>query len=260
MGNPSLWFGGDGVLPLRSLAILTGAGEQTVYRASLFVIGETPAVVWSLWGLGLVSAIAMTVGFGGRIAVAVAWGMVLSAVHRIPMLTGLSEPVLTMGMVYLLIGPSTARHSLDARLRRKRLGYDPRVEPSTAATISLNLIRLHLVFFYAVMATTQMRHATWWDGEALWTMIASTETRWIDLTSLGASPFLVNALTHGIVAFELLFVLLIWRPALRPLLLAASLPFWVLIGTVSGLFGFALTMGLLGVAFLPPSKNPGAAA
>jgi len=254
--DPNVWFGADGILPIRSLLVLTGAGEQTVYRATMFVAGETTGLVWVLWFFGLLASIALTIGFGGRIAALAAWGTTLSVVHRIPMMTGLLEPILTMALLYLAIGPATARWSLDAWLKRRRAEREEdragQVALSSWSTLATRLLQVHLVFFYVVMASTQMRHATWWDGEALWTMLASTDTRLFDLTWLGASPFTLNAATHAVVGYEWAFALLVWNRTLRPAMLAGSVLLWGLIAVASGLLGFALGMLLLGAAFLEP--------
>lgn len=249
--SPMEWLGQDGLLPIRSLQRLTGASEQTVYRASLFLVGESSAAVWGVWSLGAAVLAAATLGLGGRLMVAAAWVMVLSLVHRIPMVTGLAEPVLTMAWLYLIVTPATAVWSLDARLRARRNEpiYRRRPLESSWATIGTRLLQLHTLFFYAVMAATMMRHATWWEGEAVWTMLASSETRMFDLSALATWPFVINALTFGIVGFEIAFLSLIWQPLLRPALVVGSFIFWAVVAVISGTIGFPLAMAVLGLVF-----------
>jgi hypothetical protein len=64
---------------------------------------------------------------------------------------------------------------------------------------------------------------------------------------------LVNAWTHAIVVFELLFGILIWvRPA-RPLLLGLAVVAWGLLALVTGQVAFCAMMVIANMCFLPPS-------
>lgn len=247
--NPLLWFGPEGLLPMKSWMMGTGADELTVYRPSLFMISESPALLWTLSLLGLGSAFAVMLGWGGRISVAIAWVMTLSAVHRIPMFTGLAEPVFTMALLYMVIGNSTARFSLDAWLRTLKENALP-LQPSSLNTLSTRLLQLHLVFFYLVMVTTQMRMNPWWDGLAVWTMMAGTERRIIDLSFLGPYTYVINALTYGVVLGEWAFVLLVWNRLLRPVIILMSVLLWLVLLFTSGMVEFSLAMLVLGAVFI----------
>lgn len=247
--NPLLWFGSEGLLPIRSWFLGTGANLQTVYRPSLFLVSENPGYLWFLTIAGLLAAIAVMVGLGGRIAVIISWILTLSAVHRLPMFTGLVEPIFTMSLMYLAIGNSTARFSVDAWLRARK-GDAPKLKPSSLNTLAERLLQLHLVFFYLIMVTTQMRMNPWWDGLALWTMMAGSERRLIDWSFLGSFTYLINALTYGVVLGEWGFALLVWNRLLRPAILGMSAVLWLVILLSSGMVEFSLAMFVLGAVFI----------
>ena len=247
----ALWFGPAGLVPMETLRALVGSETQQVYRLSWFYFSESPTVIAMIYFAGLLAILAHTVGIGGRWSTLIAWTFVLSAVHRLPMMAGLMEPVLTMSLLYLAIGPTTAFYSLDRWLKKRR-GKDVPPKSSSLTTLALRLVQLHTLFFYVVMASTQLRHTTWWQGEALWTMLASSETRIADLTFLGNYPFVLNFATQGILLFEILFPILIWNRTLRPLLLMLSIVFWLIIGLATGMPLYALLMASLGFAFAAP--------
>ena len=247
--NPLLWFGSEGLLPLKSWGIGTGANIQEVYRLSLFLLGESPVYVWFLTIVGIASALAVMLGVGGRISVLIAWVMMLSAVHRLPMFTGLVEPLLTMALPYLVIGRSSDRFSLDAWLRSRQ--ETPKVlKPSSLSTLSLRLLQLHLLFFYLVIVTSQMRLNTWWDGLAVWTMMAASERRMINWEFLGTYTYLLNVITYAIVIAQWAFILLIWNRLTRPLVLAGSIVLWSAVLLISGMVEFSLMMMVLGAVFI----------
>jgi hypothetical protein len=251
----NLWWGEDGLLPLTTLRTLVGAGSQSVYRFSWFYAGESLVIIGSLWCLGLIAIVLHTVGLFGRISTLLAWSFVISTVHRMPMIAGLMEPVLTMALAYLAIGLSNRQGILTGRLFPKLTLKPSSPLGDSLSRVSLRLLQLHTLFFYLVMATTQLRHDTWWEGEALWTMLAASETRPFDLSWLGTAPLALNLMTQAILVFEIAFPVLIWKVSLRPLLLGLSGIFWLVLALSSGLLLYCLLMFLMGLAFWPEPSN-----
>ena len=121
--------------------------------------------------------------------------------------------------------------------------------------LAIRLLQVHALFFYVVMFSTQLRSDTWWEGEAIWTLMASSETRTLDLTLLGKTPWLLNLFTHGLLIFEIIFPILVWNKKLRPLLLTLSTIFWLFLGLTSGLLLFCLAMLSLSLAFWPETST-----
>ena len=254
----SLWFGEKGVLPLSTLETLIGTGSRSVYRFSWFYLGESLLLTSCLWMLGLIAILLHTLGIFGRLSTLISWSFVISTVHRMPMLTGLMEPVLTMSLAYLAIAaPQLNTKKLNTQ---KRLLWRGKQTPTTPLDLSLNrlairLLQVHALFFYVVMFSTQLRSDTWWEGEAIWTLMASSETRTLDLTLLGKTPWLLNLFTHGVLIFEIIFPILVWNQKLRPLLLTLSTIFWLFLGLTSGLLLFCLAMLSLSLAFWPETST-----
>ena len=74
-----------------------------------------------------------------------------------------------------------------------------------------------------------------------------------DMTWLAWHPWLLNLLTHVCVLWEVSFCVLIWRPRLRPLMLAGAVLLHVGIGACLGMWTFALIMLVGCTSFLPRS-------
>jgi hypothetical protein len=242
------WFGRDGMLPIGIVQQLVGAESGVVFRPSYFYIFQDAAFLWLLHAVGLAATLAMTVGWKSRWSSMASLAVVLSYVHRAPMLTGQMEPVLCFAIFYLCFAPTGARLSIDAR-RRPLL---ERCETAWAANFSLRLLQIHVAALYLLMATTQLASMTWWQGDALWWLSAYSESRLIDATSVLHRPYVFSFLTHLVVGVELAMTLLIWLRPVRPFLLIVSAAVWLLLALLTGLVGFALLMVVVNMAFVPP--------
>ena len=102
------------------------------------------------------------------------------------------------------------------------------------------------------MGLSKLAGQVWWEGAAVWVLISQVRSRPIDLTFLREQRFVLEAWTHAIVAFELVFPVLVWKPLLRPLLSGLALVMWILLALLTGLAGFCLVMLVASAAFLPP--------
>ena len=132
-------------------------------------------------------------------------------------------------------------HSLGADAARSSLG----------ANVSIRLIQLHGCALCALSGLTMLSGQIWWSGEAVWWLIARPDSRLLDLTWLHSSIYLINLWTHAIVAFALVFPLLIWKRDTRPLLVVTAAVVWLSVGVLTGLMAFAASMIVASVAFLP---------
>lgn len=241
------WFGPDGLLTADNAQRLMG---PAAFRFSPFLFTDSPANLWICHIVGGIILLAFTAGLFTRLANVLALCVVLSYVHRAPMLIGPFEPVLTMVLAYLCLAPCGAFLSVDRWLRQRRPeAAEPK--PSLAANISLRLIQVHLAAFYLLMGLTMLAGQPWWSGEAMWFLVARTESRLVDLTFLSAHPFAINVWTHAVVAFELLFGVLIWNRLARPLLLVLAVVVWVPLAFVTGWLAFFAMLLIANLAFAP---------
>lgn len=244
------WFGPQGLLP----AATAGELNSESYRWSYLSLSDHPAWLWTAHGIGLLILALFTAGLWTRVSSLLSLIVVLSYVHRGTILAGEIEPVLTMLMLYLCLAPAGTWLSVDS-LRERRAAGEHRSDLTISAAVSTRLIQLHLAGFYGMMGLSQLASEAWWSGEAVWWLMAHTESRLVDLTSLHSTPglYLVNAWTHGIVLFELAFGLLIWNRLARPLVLFLSIGFWLSILPITGLVGFCLLMLSANIIYMEPA-------
>ena len=265
----AVWFGTGGLLPRGVVEQLTGATQEgsfgprpLIVRWSYFNWIDNAPLLWTAHFAGLAVVLAFTVGLFSRVSGALSLVVVLSYVHRAPMIVGQFDAVLTILLLLLWWAPTGSRWSLDRWLARRRAApatkgpgrlVDSGEPLSVAANISQRLLQVHVAALYLLMALTQLAGQVWWAGEAVWWLMARTESRLVDLTALSGSMYLVNLWTHGIVLFELVFALLVWNRLARPLLLASAIVLWVPLALLTGEVSFCVLMLVANLAFLPPA-------
>lgn len=206
-------------------------------------------------------AAAFTAGVATRATGVLTLVALLAYFHRLPILAGHAEPVLIFLVAYLCLGPAGAYGSLDRLVARRRVqpGDPPLAppQPSYWARISLRLIQLHLAAFVAMMALAKLNGDAWWDGEAIWHLLARPRSRPLDLSALHGHELLVNFWTHAVVYFELAFPVLIWNRLARPILLALGAIVWLTLALVTGQWQLGLALVAASIAFVPSETYRG---
>ncbi len=238
-------FGAGGWLPTSAVAQLEGT-----LRPSYLNFLSTPTELWVAHALGGLVLLLFTVGLFTRVTSVLSLIVLLSTVHRAPMLTSQVEQVLAYLVAYLCLAPAGASWSLDALFRRKRAPDLLRTASSlcVAATIAVRLIQVHTAIVYGVMGLSQLMGA-WWASMGIWWLAARPESRLVDLT--GWHPYLFQVWDYATVLFELAFAVLVWNRLARPLLLALSVPIWLGLALVTGAVPLALAMLVAGLAYVP---------
>jgi hypothetical protein len=252
------------------------SGFWTVdYFSYLSYVGN-PTALAVLHVAGLAVLLAFTVGLFTRVTSILSLVVVLSYMHRAPMLVSQVEPVVAMTLFYLCLAPCGACLSIDALWRRYRGvpgaergqagSMSPGVSPappqphipepqSPWATLATRLLQIHVAVLYFMIAMAQLAGGAaspWWDGGAVWMIASRPEMPLVNMTWLAGHPFLIDLWTRFIVCVELAFPLLVWHRALRPFVLAVAAIMWGSLALLTGLTTFCMMMIVASLAFVPP--------
>ena len=249
------WFSRDAFLSQANIRSLINADPESPFFHFSYFSYLTPLEAAIAHWVAIGVAVLFTVGAFTRITGAITLIALLSYIHRMPIVVGHTEPVLVFLLAYLIIAPSGALFSVDAWLaarRRAPIGKRPD-EPSLTAGIALRLIQVHLAAFVAMMGMSKFYGDAWWDGIAIWHLLAQTHSRPLDLTFLRRNEYLLNFWTHAVAYFELAFPVLVWPRLTRPIMLALAIGIWLSIIIASGLLLFGLLMIAASLAFWPAS-------
>ncbi len=248
-------------------------GADGWQSATLVRTFQSDQFAWSFWwwtphGLHLTAhlvclAILALFMFGAFTPVTsvLAYLITISYSSRAPMANYGLDQINGLAALYLAIGPSGSRLSIDRwRLRYRAareqfaLGLEPvvaPVEPSSRANLALRLVQVHLCVIYVFACLSKLQGESWWNGTAIWQAVSNLEYQSRDVTWLAWYPWLVNLLTHVTVAWEMTFWALVWRPMLRPFVLAVGTAIHLGIGAFMGMWTFGLAVIFAYVAFIP---------
>lgn len=197
-----------------------------------------------------------TLGLFTRVTSIAALVIVISYVNRVPTaLFGLDQ-INGMLTLYCAIGPSGLAYSLDSLIRRWRRP-DRVVVPSLGANVAIRLIQVHMCVIYFFAGIAKLQGETWWNGLAMWYSFANREYQTMSMTWLAEHPFVINAMTHLTVFWEIGFCVLVWNRLSRPIVLLLAVVLHAGIGICLGMWTFGLIMLVGCAAFVPPAMVRG---
>lgn len=241
------FFGSNGVQPLDVIRDFHG-GRSVSF---LFYVPDEwlPTVHWSC----VVVAAMFCLGIGTRVTSVLAWMITISYSQRVPVANFGLDQILGLLCMYLAIGPSGDSLSIDAWFRHRHVPLLPR-PPKASARMTLRLIQIHVCVIYFWAGFAKLKGDSWWTGEALWQVIANQEYQTLDLTWMASVPWLPYLIAHVTVAWEVFFCVLIWVPALRPLMLLMGTLMHVGIGAFLGMWTFGLIMTFAYFSYSDPVR------
>jgi hypothetical protein len=242
------FYGEDGILSRAARLEHWGMGNL----ASIWdlVAGSAPAGA-ALFALTAGAALALVVGWHSRIAALVCWLAVQGFVIRMPAVATGGDLLLAALLLWSLFLPLGARASFDA-LRRPPA--DRPVAITSAATAAL-LIQVAAMF--CMTGGAKLVDPAWRAGDGVYYALHAEFYTTPLADALRAQTWLLTPLSHAVLAFEVLGVLLVvspWRRDATRLvyvggLIAMNLGFWLCLKV--GIFSWvAMTAALV---FVPGS-------
>ncbi|MGD8861213.1 MAG: HTTM domain-containing protein [Myxococcales bacterium] len=203
-----------GVLPRELLTRLSAHGVW-----SLHMLDGGPALQVALLGAMGLSGLTLAVGWWARSSAAVAYLLLVSAMHRNPLIEHAGYSYLALLLLWMAFVPSAAVWSVDAwRARRRGAGLP------AARVVGLGTVALFLQpwLMYTMVAWSKLQYAPWHEGRAVYAMLHKTHYvrelgKWA-LTVPGFVPFA----TYATVVGEILIAVLWLSPVRRALARTAA--------------------------------------
>jgi len=243
------WFGPAGMISPELLA-----AWRSPFAASLFDLATSPAALWLGYIAGGLVLFALTIGLATPLTAPLGALAFTTLLHRGPMLVGPADDVAAVILWCLAIGRSGDALSIDRLIREWRGGAAPCATIRTR--IALGLIQVHAAVIAAAAVLAQLKGDVWWNGTAVWWLAARVDSRLVDLTgTFLASEYLMNLVTHAIVAFEILFAAGLWFLAARRVVAPLGILAWPLVGVMAGEPLWGLAMAVLTVGCLPSGQR-----
>jgi hypothetical protein len=207
------WFG-----PQSWITAETIHQAETGLRLDLFsVIPQTAAWVEALFWVFLLAAVTLTLGLGTRVSSVIVFLGLNSMNQRMPLILHGGDIFLRSAAFFLIFASPSVVLSLDARLHTLPMRkVTPYISPWP-----LRLIQAQLGILYLASFCFKIRGSTWRNGTALYYALHLREVRQFPVPHFVYQPSLLRLGSWSVLAFELLFPLLVWfRPFRKPVLIA----------------------------------------
>ena len=243
------WFGPAGMIP-RDVA----AEWRPRWGVSLYDAATTSASVTALFAATVVAFSCLVVGLGSRLAAVAGAVLWASLLHRGPMLAGPADDCLSVLLWCLAVGPCGGDLALDRMLAARAGRAPPAATPW--ASVALGLLRVHASAIVLAAVLAQLKGDAWWNGTAAWWLASRAGAVDLREAYLG-SEYLMNLVSHAIVAFEILFAVGIWFTPVRRTVAAVGLVAWPLIGLLPGEPLWGAAMAIFAVAALLGKPDTG---
>lgn len=246
------FFGHHGVQPLEAV--------KRVYASRLvfsFWFWLDEQYLWPAHIVCLIIAAMFCIGAATRVTSILSFLITISYSQRVPVANFGLDQILGMMSLYLALAPSGAAVSADNLIRkwwhhRKGVAFEHAPVRYASARMASRLIQLHLCAIYFWAGFSKLKGPTWWTGEAMWNVIANQEYQTVDLTWMAWVPWLPFLIAHITIAWETSFIVLVWNPRLRPLVLAMGTAMHFGIGAFLGMWTFGLIMTFAYLSFSDP--------
>lgn len=220
-----------------------------------------------------------TIGLWTRMVSVLSWLAALGYMHRTPPILFGIDTMLSILLLYLMIGPSGSALSLDrlrARWRAARALIEagsknlPWAETtlegppaSLMANFTLRLFQIHFCFIYLSTGLAKVRGATWWNHSAGWMTLVNPgfsliHNHTVESIVLGIAEIrpLLGIICAGLIIFtlalELFFPVLVWT-RLRPYMVIGAIFLHSSIAFLMGLTPFGLIMLTLLLSYFSAS-------
>lgn len=208
------WYGQSGPLSTSRVASFLDAGDlkgparwiiSPLFLTDSLLIHRLAVV------LGVLAAIVVVMGRGGRWAGWILWLLVVGSANRAMILSGLAESFLSLGLFASALAPPAKAWTAFTR-------DDNAAKVTWLAGLAERLLAVQISVLGAATFVTMLGGRVWFNGLGSYALAAPTPNRTIDWTSEGsilANPLIHGSLTHlMVVALPIGFVLA-WRPRLN---------------------------------------------
>jgi antimicrobial peptide system SdpB family protein len=254
-GDRHYLFGPGSVLPWQDfLEQLEQSGTF-----SLYAVSRSDAWFELVFHLGMLLALAVTLGFGGRLALAAHWVFLWSIYQRQHALLDGGDNLAYIVIPMLLMTRCYDRLSIPtgaARWVSQKIPAAVRSLATPLHNLGILAIVAQITLVYVTSGLYKVQGRLWQDGTALFYIMRVPEFTYPGVSELVYNnDFLVVAGTYATTLFMVYFPVGILVPSLRPWTALASIAFHLSIAIFMGLTSFALTMVACDLIFLSRSME-----
>lgn len=207
-----------------------------------------PAWVWFFWpdsatglfhGLYVVALLLLFLGLGGRILALFAWALHMGFLGRnYGVLFGV-DVICGVFLFYLAWSDSCARLSILNVFRPTKV---LKTDSDMLSSAMMRLMQFQICIIYAYTGFEKLKGSSWWEGTALWSVLANPQMVNMDWSFLRNFPLLIVLGSFLSILFEVYFPAAMMSARWRKPWLLMGVVFHFSIGLIMGLMHFSLVM------------------
>ncbi|KYG65225.1 hypothetical protein AZI87_11735 [Bdellovibrio bacteriovorus] len=216
-----------------------------------------PLFLWAFWpdsmnmimhSLLVVFLILLTLGIGGRWLMWAAWIINAGFIQRNYSVNFGADIIAALFLFYMSFTQSCERLSVLNLIRKKSTFKSS----DTISSMMIRMMQVQIAVLYAYTGWEKLKGGSWWDGTALWSVMANPQMTTFDFSFLRSIPWVIPVIAYLTIIFEIYFPAMVAWPKTRNLWLLLGVFFHAGIGIFMGLGPFATTMVSTYFLFLDP--------
>lgn len=217
-----------------------------------------PSFAWFFWpdsmagsfhALYVFLLLLLFLGVGGRAVALAAWVLHMGFLDRNYAAMFGADVIAGVFLFYLAFTDSCARLSVLNLFKKSK---PVRVESDFVTSVMMRMMQFQICIIYAYTGFEKLKGASWWDGTALWSVIANPQMVDHDWTFLRHIPIVIAIGSFTSIIFEIYFPAAMLNPKARNYWLMLGVFFHMSIGFVMGLMHFSLVMISTYFLFISP--------
>ncbi|MNK08115.1 Sporulation-delaying protein SdpB [compost metagenome] len=229
-----------------------------IYALKIMQEGYRPPFLWFFWpdSMGslmhtilVVLLVLLTLGIGGRWLMWAAWLIDLAFVQRNYGVNFGADLIGSIFLFYMMFTQSCERLSV-LSLWRKKKNFK---SSDLLSSLMIRMMQIQICVIYAYTGFEKLKGASWWDGTALWSVMANPQITTMDFSFLRFLPWSIALFGFITVLFEIYFpVMVAWKKT-RYLWLILGFGMHFGIGASMALWNFSALMVSTYFLFIEPS-------
>lgn len=217
-----------------------------------------PPFLWTFWPdawapflhVCLVIFLALlTVGVGGRLLMGLTWILAMGFFQRNYSVNFGADVICALFMFYMMFTASCERLSVLNLWRRKPR---PNRTSDFISSMMIRMMQFQICVVYGYTGWEKLKGGSWWDGTALWSVMANPQMTNFDFSFLRYTPWVIPVVAYLTIIFEVYFPVMVAWPKTRYLWLIIGAIFHAGIGIFMGLGPFATAMMSTYFLFIDP--------
>lgn len=176
-----------------------------------YEVATHASAVHAIYAVGVVASVLLTLGLFTKVALLVAYVVLVSTINRNPQLTNSGHALAALLGFYCLFSPVGASLSLDERL------FPALARLDAGWAWAVWIARAQITFMYLASVRQKLRHRDWRNGTLVYKVTSCGVQRTaLPMPSSFAIVGVSRALTYGVLAAEIVLPLLLWNHAAAP--------------------------------------------